>query len=58
MVTCKLCGGIGVLLGRLGFLRWFRCRNCGMEFNRKIRRRTRNVRVIPDDGIRQKGLAL
>jgi len=31
---CSLCGGILCLLGRLGNLCWFRCRNCGMDCHR------------------------
>jgi len=36
---CPLCGGEGMLLGVLGLLRWFRCRNCGMDFNKRIKPR-------------------
>ncbi len=32
---CPLCAGDGVLLGTLGRLRWFRCRDCGMNFSRQ-----------------------
>lgn len=32
---CPLCAGDGVLLGTLGRLRWFRCRDCGMDFSRQ-----------------------
>jgi hypothetical protein len=35
---CRLCGGALALLGDLGSLRWLRCRNCGMDFCRKLRR--------------------
>jgi tRNA(Ile2) C34 agmatinyltransferase TiaS len=31
---CPLCPGHGVPLGTLGRLRWYRCRDCGMDFNR------------------------
>ena len=31
--SCPTCGGPGVYMGCLGFLAWFRCRNCGMEYN-------------------------
>ncbi len=34
---CPLCPGQGSLLGRLGRLRWFRCRDCGMDFSRPCR---------------------
>lgn len=32
---CPVCGGPGVPLGGLGNLMWYRCRNCGMDFNQK-----------------------
>ena len=32
-VECPLCGGIGSLMGQLGNLVWFRCLNCGIDFN-------------------------
>lgn len=32
--NCPICDGPGFLLG---LLRWFRCRNCGMDFNRRRR---------------------
>ena len=32
-VDCPVCGGIGGLLGALGNLTWYRCLNCGIEFN-------------------------
>jgi hypothetical protein len=31
---CPACGGPGVPLGALGNLEHFRCRNCGIDFNR------------------------
>ena len=31
--ACPLCTGPGVLLGRLGTLDHFRCRNCGCTFH-------------------------
>lgn len=30
---CPMCGGPGVLLGKLGSRVHFRCRNCGMDFS-------------------------
>ena len=30
MSQCKMCNGQLILLGQLGLLRHFRCRNCGM----------------------------
>jgi hypothetical protein len=34
-VFCPSCDGPGYLMGGLGMLLWFRCRNCGIEFNRE-----------------------
>lgn len=31
--SCTMCGGPGAYLGALGRLEWFRCVNCGIEFN-------------------------
>lgn len=36
-MTCKLCNGRCALLGMLGNLKWFRCIQCGMEWNRRVR---------------------
>ncbi len=33
--NCPVCGGPGQELGRLGILRWFRCRDCGMDYNKE-----------------------
>lgn len=33
-MNCSICGGFLELLGKLGKLYWFRCRNCGMEFSK------------------------
>ena len=30
---CPICDGPGILLGTLGKLTHFRCRDCGMDFN-------------------------
>jgi ribosomal protein L37AE/L43A len=30
---CPFCGGVGVFMGELGSLEWWRCRACGMEFS-------------------------
>ena len=33
---CPAChSGIGLVLGRLGNMLWYRCRDCGMEFGHK-----------------------
>lgn len=37
--SCPHCSGRGLLLGALGNLRWFRCRDCGIDFNTASRRR-------------------
>lgn len=31
--ACPVCGGVGVMLGFMGKLIWFRCRYCGWEFS-------------------------
>jgi hypothetical protein len=41
---CPSCSGPGVMLGVLGYLRWFSCRDCGLEFSRKIRRRPKRAK--------------
>lgn len=35
-VACPMCDGDGVELGRLGNLMHYRCRACGMDFNRRV----------------------
>lgn len=32
-VSCPVCDGQGAILGALGRLLWFRCIQCGIEFN-------------------------
>lgn len=32
VVHCPVCPGNASLLGRLGMLSWWRCRDCGHEF--------------------------
>ncbi len=39
MPKCKLCGGVLQLLGRLACLLHYRCRDCGMMFTKKSRRK-------------------
>ena len=29
---CPECGGLGTMMGRLGTLTWYRCRQCGVEW--------------------------
>lgn len=31
--ACPVCPGWGMPLGQLGRLRWYRCRDCGIDFN-------------------------
>jgi tRNA(Ile2) C34 agmatinyltransferase TiaS len=35
--TCPVCPGRGTPLGQLGRLRWYRCRDCGIDFNRRAK---------------------
>lgn len=35
---CPMCPGHGCYMGTLGYLKWFRCRNCGWEFYREKRK--------------------
>lgn len=30
---CPMCGGHAEVLGTLGAMEWYRCRNCGVNFN-------------------------
>lgn len=34
-MTCSACSGPLILLGLLGIVKWFRCRNCGLEHCQK-----------------------
>jgi len=38
---CPACPGSGLLLGNFGSLRWFRCRDCGIDFHRRRRPKKR-----------------
>jgi hypothetical protein len=40
-MKCRLCGGLLCLLGQLGLLAWFRCRDCGMQFSKTRKPRCR-----------------
>jgi len=31
-VNCPMCDGIGGFMGGLGYLLWYRCLQCGIEF--------------------------
>jgi len=33
--ACPVCPGHGMPLGQLGRLLWYRCRDCGIDFNRR-----------------------
>lgn len=35
---CPICAGEGVLLGALGLRRYFRCRQCGIDFSHPLHR--------------------
>lgn len=37
--ACPICEAPGFQLGHMGSLRWYRCRNCGMDFSRSSHRR-------------------
>jgi len=41
------CGCIAprVLLGILGYLKWFTCRDCGMQFSRTVRKKQAPAKV-------------
>lgn len=45
MTQCKICGGELGVLGILGLFCWYQCRNCGMQFSRKLRRRKPKVKT-------------
>lgn len=49
---CPLCPGHGVLLGTLGRLRWYRCRDCGWDFNRPARSRAAPRPSSQREGVR------
>jgi transposase-like protein len=44
-VTCPMCYGEAGVLGVLGYLRHYLCRNCGMQFSRKIKRRKKREKA-------------
>lgn len=31
---CHICSGVGYEIGRLGMVTYYRCRQCGMDFNK------------------------
>jgi tRNA(Ile2) C34 agmatinyltransferase TiaS len=33
-VFCPMCGGEAAFMGALGILNWFRCIQCGADFNK------------------------
>lgn len=37
-MTCRLCGGPCGLLGRLGRVLYYLCRDCGMQWRREAKR--------------------
>lgn len=49
---CPRCSGSGFLLGSLGCLRWFRCRDCGTVYHSQIRSKCpRNRRNSEKKGV-------
>ena len=38
-VFCPVCSGPAILLGVLGGLMWWRCRNCGAQFSTPVEKR-------------------
>lgn len=38
-MACPACGGIGVKLGALGRLIWYRCRQCGIDYSKESKRK-------------------
>ena len=49
---CPVCGWEAAVLGTLGFLRHYKCRDCGAEFSRKIRRRVKKTAPLPRAKVR------
>lgn len=43
---CPACSGAGRLLGSIGWLEWFRCRNCGIDFHRTRRLGARRMPTV------------
>jgi hypothetical protein len=40
-----MCSGEAGILGTLGWIRYWKCRDCGAEFGKKIRRRPRKEKA-------------
>jgi transposase-like protein len=38
-MNCPICEGPGIVLGVLGTLKHFSCRNCGMQFSKRMKPR-------------------
>ncbi len=49
---CPVCGWECSVLGTLGSLRHYRCRDCGAEFSRRISRRVKKVAPLPRAKVR------
>jgi len=49
MLSCLLCEGPLMLLGDLGGLGWFRCRDCGMEFSRPCENLDEDDPLVEDE---------
>lgn len=54
-VTCPVCYGEAGVLGVLGNLRYYLCRDCGMQFSKKIKRRKKRQEKINEPGQDQTG---
>jgi len=44
---CPACGGRLCELGCLGWLRWFKCENCGGECSKEVPRKKKVVHPTP-----------
>ena len=47
--SCPECGGEGFSLGCLGFLAWFRCRHCGMDYSVLVRALDAEMQELQED---------
>lgn len=45
--SCPLCDGVGLYLGQLGLLIYFKCQQCGIEFHYNTERNTTKCTTIP-----------
>ena len=47
-MKCPCCSGPGVLLGSLGLMKHFRCRDCGWTFGKLSKPKWRKPKVKPE----------